>query len=114
MTRLLQTLLYCIIPNVVYATPSARDAYHDAYQDISGSDSLIIYYIILVAVFYSGYKDGGGVALGLKYVFGAICATLLFVFGMGIFVTIIGVISKNTWLLGLIPVALVIFANWSK
>ena len=87
MNRLLQTLLYCIIPNVVYATPSARDG---------------------------GYKDGGGVALGLKYVFYIICATLLFVFGMGIFVSITAVIANNIWLLGLIPVAIIIFANWSK
>lgn len=112
MTRLLQTLLYCIIPNVVYATPSARDAYEDSLG--LGNDSSSIYFIILVAVFYFGYKDGGGVAWGIKYVFYAICATLLFVFGMGIFVSIFAVIVKNTWLLGLIFLAFIIFANWSK
>ena len=52
MNRLLHTLLYCIIPNVVYATPSARDAYEDSL----GSDfPPIIYFIILAAVFYCGY-----------------------------------------------------------
>ena len=71
-------------------------------------------FIILAAVFYCGYKDGGGVALGLKYVFYIICAALLFVFGMGIFVSIAAVIANNIWLLGLIPVAIIIFANWSK
>ena len=111
MNRLLHTLLYCIIPTVVYATPSARDAYEDSL----GSDfPPIIYFIILAAVFYCGYKDGGGVALGLKYVFYIICAALLFVFGMGIFVSITAVIANNIWLLGLIPVAIIIFANWSK
>lgn len=112
MNRLLQTLLYCIIPNVVYATPSARDAYEDSLG--GGGLPPIIYFIILAAVFYGGYKDGGGVALGLKYVFSIICAALLFVFGMGIFVTIFAVVAEHIWLLGLIPVALVILANWSK
>lgn len=112
MNRLLHTLLYCIIPNVVCATPSARDAYEDSL--VGGDFPPIIYFIILAAVFYCGYKDGGGVALGLKYVFYIICAALLFIFGMGIFVSIVAVIANNIWLLGLIPVAIVIFANWSK
>lgn len=111
MDRFLQILLYCIIPNIAYATPSARDAYGDSL----GNDfPPIIYFIILAAVFYGGYKDGGGVTVGLKYVFYIICAALIFIFGMGIFVSIMAIIADNIWLLGLIPVAIVIFANRSK
>jgi hypothetical protein len=77
--RLLQTLLYCIIPNVVYATPSARDAYNDS-SEIDSSD-LIFYLCIFAAAWVLGKIFNKPVGEILTWAVIAFMAYILFMFG---------------------------------
>lgn len=89
-TMLTQILFYLfIIPETAFAS-----YYSDATSPV-GPVPPIVHIIILLAVFYGGYHNGGGVSMGLKYIWYFFCAIILFCIAM----TGLVLIAAYPWIL---------------